>query len=112
MIEATVRQASLALIQVADLNPQAFAAALGVEQNLATAQALRHLQAADAATQTLRELSLELATAESQSKAEDLLKAFGTRLKQTLEVRLSSQVTVFVSALSVHNIEGRTSARC
>ncbi|CDI84805.1 hypothetical protein, conserved [Eimeria praecox] len=89
-IEATIRQASAAFIQVAGLKPESFAAALGVEQTIATTQALRHLQAVDAATQTLKELTTKL-NEQDPKAAEELLTTCSSRIKQRLEATVISE---------------------
>lgn len=90
-IEDTINQASLTLIHVADVSPEAFAAALGVQQNIATIQALKRLQAADAAAQTLRRLTSQLSAGNEQQIEHELARSFGADMRQRLEVRLCSQ---------------------
>ncbi|CDJ36577.1 uncharacterized protein EMH_0090930 [Eimeria mitis] len=83
-IEETIRQTSAAFIQLAGLNPGSFAAALGVEETIATTQALRHLQAMEAATQTLKELKTTLDGKDAKA-AEELLTTCGSRIKERFE---------------------------
>lgn len=89
-VEATTRQASTAFLQLAEINPESFASALGVEQTVATSQALRHLQAIEAASHTLRELTAELAGADEQQTKTEALTTYSIRMKQRLEVNSGS----------------------
>ncbi|CDJ49289.1 hypothetical protein, conserved [Eimeria brunetti] len=89
-IEEAVRQASAELIQLAGLNPESFAAALGVEETLATTQALRHLQAMEAATHVLKEMTTKL-DGQDPKAAEELLTACGSLIKEKLEATTISE---------------------
>ncbi|KAL8433803.1 hypothetical protein ACSSS7_003599 [Eimeria intestinalis] len=86
-LQKTTQQASRALVQVATLNPQAFATVLGVEQSIATADALKRLQTADAAAQTMRELIAETSHTKDQ---QGLLSIINSRMKQKLDEELIS----------------------
>lgn len=85
-IENTIRLASAAFIHLSDLNPGAFAAALGVEETAATTLALRRLQAIDAATETLQELATKASKTDKETNMKELLELCSTRIKQRLEV--------------------------
>ncbi|KAL8270980.1 hypothetical protein Esti_005101 [Eimeria stiedai] len=88
-LQKTTQQASRALAQVATLNPQAFATVIGVEQSIATADALKRLQTAEAAAHSMRELIAETSHTEDQQGTQNVLIIINSRMKQKLDVSSS-----------------------
>ncbi|KAL8427177.1 hypothetical protein Efla_006804 [Eimeria flavescens] len=88
-LEDMFTQASLAATEVADL--KTFASILGSEQDTAVAQALKRLQAADAATQTSNEIIFALSNAKEQQEPQELTNMFILRMRKKLEEHMDSK---------------------